>query len=526
MLAEISTVRAATPAIAGNDTDPSSGDAYPQVLHRGLGLMGTFSTSFAQQGVMASTTLLFGYGLSNGGPAVMLYVWLIGSLLACITGACLAEICSKLPYAGSVYHWAGHLAPPGQAPIASYWTGWLNLLGNAASSVGYSYGFGQFVSALYNIDAPVPLSPGATVGIAMAGTVTMAFVNILRIDIQGSMNTVNMIFSLGSLIAVCACLMLSGTPKHTLYWAFTTTTNTTGFDNFGYVVLTATLTLLFGVAGYEASAHLAEETRDPRTVAPWGMVFNIFTTCVFGFIYLLVLLLCIPTTGIHQDDVTDDGLNYVMNSDYANDAIAVFVATVGKRTAAALTVLIVIMAFMAGLANMTITARVGYAMARDGAFPGSKWLSVLNSHSQSPVNMILAILVFDFVLLLVPLGNQLAFTAVTSISTIGYQISYLIPIVMRLTAGTFEQDEHFNLGCFSVPLHIISAIFLFVTGGFMFLPQSAPVSEVETFNWAIPVTPFFVIVGLIYWEMYAKYYFKGPAEDYSIETLHKIVDVI
>lgn len=111
------------------ETSDTSDIAYTQELHRGLGFVGTFATAFAQQGVMASTTLLFGYGLRNGGPAVMLYVWLVGSLLACITGACLAEICSKFPYAGSVYHWAGKLAPPGHAPIASYWTGWLNLLG-------------------------------------------------------------------------------------------------------------------------------------------------------------------------------------------------------------------------------------------------------------------------------------------------------------------------------------------------------------------------------------------------------------
>jgi hypothetical protein len=38
----------------------NEGMAYKQELHRGLNLLGTFATSFAQQGVMASTTLLFG----------------------------------------------------------------------------------------------------------------------------------------------------------------------------------------------------------------------------------------------------------------------------------------------------------------------------------------------------------------------------------------------------------------------------------------------------------------------------------
>ena len=63
---------------------PSEGSrsvvGYEGELHRGMGLLGTLSTSFAQQGVMASTALLFSDGLCNGGPAVLFYVWVIGSV--------------------------------------------------------------------------------------------------------------------------------------------------------------------------------------------------------------------------------------------------------------------------------------------------------------------------------------------------------------------------------------------------------------------------------------------------------------
>ena len=48
--------------------------------------------------------------------------------------------------------------------------------------------------------------------------------------------------------------------------------------------------------------------------------------------------------------------------------------------------------------------------------------------------------------------------------TIGYQVSYAIPIILRLTTGMFEQGEHFNLGKYSRPMHFISAVFLVVTG--------------------------------------------------------------
>ena len=103
-------------------------------------------------------------------------------------------------------------------------------------------------------------------------------------------------------------------------------------------------------------------------------------------------------------------------------------------------------------------------MARDGAFPYSEWLRKINPTTKSPINVILLILCIDFVLLLIPLGSPLAFAAITSISTVGYQVSYAIPIILRLTTGMFEQGEHFNLGKYSRPMHFVSAVFLVVTG--------------------------------------------------------------
>ena len=74
--------------------------------------------------------------------------------------------------------------------------------------------------------------------------------------------------------------------------------------------------------GYEASAHLAEETTNAKVNGPWGMVFNIITTCVVGFVYLLILVLCIPTVKTLTDDASDDNLiGNMVNTQYANSAI-------------------------------------------------------------------------------------------------------------------------------------------------------------------------------------------------------------
>ena len=61
------------------------------------------------------------------------------------------------------------------------------------------------------------------------------------------------------------------------------------------------------------------------------MVFNIITTCVVGFVYLLILVICIPTVKTLTDDQSDDNLiGNMVNTQYANSAIGVIVYTVGK----------------------------------------------------------------------------------------------------------------------------------------------------------------------------------------------------
>ena len=59
-------------------------------------------------------------------------------------------------------------------------------------------------------------------------------------------------------------------------------------------------------------------------------------------------------------------------------------------------------------------------MARDGAFPGSEFIKVVNPRVQMPLRTVALVFVADAIILLIPLGSSVAFAAVTSITTIGY----------------------------------------------------------------------------------------------------------
>lgn len=120
---------------------------YKQDLYRGFNAFMSFSFCFTAVAVITCTSVLFGYGLTTGGPVVIIWGWLIGAFFTLITGFVMGEICSSYPSAGSVYHWAGMLSSDEWAPSASYLAGWFNFLGNAAGDAGFAYGFAQVVSA-------------------------------------------------------------------------------------------------------------------------------------------------------------------------------------------------------------------------------------------------------------------------------------------------------------------------------------------------------------------------------------------
>jgi len=117
----------------------------------------------------------------------------------------------------------------------------------------------------------------------------------------------------------------------------------------------------------------------------------------------------------------------------SNAAVATYVMACGPTVGRILTNLLLSNLFFAGYSAITVTTRVGFAMARDDAFPGSSWLQVVNPTQQVPLRCLLMVTVLHVLLLLLPLAQPLAFSAITSICTIGFQISYAMPIVLVST---------------------------------------------------------------------------------------------
>lgn len=128
-----------------------------------------------------------------------------------------------------------------------------------------------------------------------------------------------------------------------------------------------------------------------------------------------------------------------------------------------------------------------------------------------------------------------AFYAITSITTIGYQISYCIPILIRATIArkTFKRST-FHLGAFGVPIAYISGIWLFATSCFFIFPTTFTAVDGKlkqsptTFNYTCVVVGAVIILAAVYWFLSARKHFKGPARpefDEISEEKHKTEEV-
>lgn len=177
---------------------------------------------------------------------------------------------------------------------------------------------------------------------------------------------------------------------------------------------------------------------------------------------------------------------------------------------------------------MTVTTRIMYALARDNALPKSSWLKVLHSETKNPDRILYVTLALDCLLLSLVLISTTAFTAISSVSTIGYQISYAIPIGLRLISARdrFVLNDEFNLGRVSHAVGWVAFVWLICTSMMLFFPQKIDPRlgvTYENFNYTFVVVFSALLIAAIYWALPrpygARYFFRGPVRVEDNEEL-------
>jgi amino acid transporter len=182
--------------------------------------------------------------------------------------------------------------------------------------------------------------------------------------------------------------------------------------------------LVLGVwtfTGFDAAAHVSEETHDPQRRAPFGIVSAVAVSAVAGFALVAALTLAVK-------DLPDV-------AGKPDAALLVLSGALGEGWGRLALGLAVVAMWFAGLSSVTSASRMLFAFARDDGLPLAGALRRVSPRTRTPLNAIAACVVLPGALVAVtwPL-SETVFLAVAAIATVALYASYAVPIGLGAAA--------------------------------------------------------------------------------------------
>lgn len=270
------------------------------------------------------------------------------------------------------------------------------------------------------------------------------------------------------------------------------------------------ISFLFGAwefGGFDASAHLAEETQDASKNVARGMWLSTVSTTILSIPTLILVLYCI------QD------FESLISATYANNWAEFLKQVVGPRGATAILIMNWIDCTCATAAVILSAQRVTFAISRDNILPGSLLFRKVSGVNLIPVNAALLVVFIAAAVSCTVLGSSVAFSAITATSVICQNISYLFVLMTRLTLGrsSFE-PARWNLGHLSLPIGCFSILWITYLSIILLLPQVFPIT-LQTLNYSPICLGIVTFVSVIGWVLPfgwgGWHWFKGPSKTLS-----------
>ena len=521
---------------------------YAQELFRSMGGFSNFAISFSIISILTGAVILYDYGLAWAGTAASLIGWPLVTVFVLFIAASMSEVASAYPTAGGLYYWASKM----KGKAWGWWTAWFNLLGQFAIVAGIAYAAAQFLNV--SIVTPILSNLGIDytnvtelikiggVPILTGGLVTMGVLlaiclvlNIRGINLVSLLNQVSVWWHIVIVAIVVILLTFAGKPDQSGMHLFAVEPQDTFFGSWANKIPFLGIDLTYGSAitypfffafmfsllqanwtytGYDASAHVAEETVGARISSAWGLFLSVAVSAVAGYIFLFALTTHLPnldTLFPRDGGPAADSATY--STYYFGQGYAVFetlrynLGTIGHLLGAGIAIA---MSFCT-LASIASAGRMLFAFSRDDGVPGSRWLKKVSHQHRTPSNSLVTIVVVAFLFTVAafyvgalggPGGGGIAIVIVTAISTIFLYAAYGIPIFLGLISEGWRGERVWSLGRWSKPVAVVALLWIVVLLVLFSFPTSGNIS------W--PFMALAVVLLLIYYFVWARSRFQGP----------------
>ena len=502
---------------------------YAQELFRNMGGFSNFAISFSIISILTGAVILYDYGLAWAGTAAVVMGWPLVTVFVLTIAASMSEIASAYPTAGGLYYWASKM----RNKDWGWWTAWFNLIGQFAIVAGINYAAAAFLNGTiinrvigtdFNTTEIIPgILNGQLVTMGVLMLVQLAM-NIAGINLVAILNQVSVWWHIVIVAAVVVLVLVTGKPNEsglTLGAIQPLDTGGSWDNNLGFIHLTygpaisypVVLAFFFSLlqanwtyTGYDASAHVAEETVGARMASAWGIFLSVAVSAVVGFLFLMALTLHLPdlSTLFPADLANADAAGY--SQYYFGGGVAVIeilnynLGQLGDVLSAGIAIA---MAFC-GLSSVASAGRMLYAFSRDDGVPASGWLKKVSHRYRTPANALTGMVVVSWLFTVAAfiVGTGTAIVIITAISTIFLYAAYGICIYLGATTAEWRTHRVWSLGRWSKPIAWVAVFWVIVLMILFSFPTSGNIS------WPFMIGT--VVLLVVYYFAWAKRRFAGP----------------
>ncbi len=388
------------------DREALSRLGYAQELFRAMGGFSSFALSFSIISVLTGIVTTYDVAITGGGPAALGLGWPLVCAGTLLVALAMAELASAFPTAGAMYHWAALLGGPGWG----WMTAAMNLVGQVAIVCAIDLGCAQQCAAA------LKLSSSGVHALYFVILVEHGVLSLVWVRLVAWLNDLSASVQLAGVAALVLLLLTVGR-AHGLPFAFSTGFTTREDGSYPLGFMGSLLLGMWTFTGFDASAHVSEETHDPARRAPWGIVSAVVISAVAG--YALVVALTLAIRDLPQTAAD------------AHPALFILQGALGEAWGRLALGLAVVAMWFCGLSAVTSLSRATYAFARDGGLPGSQRLRIVGARFRTPHYAVVLAVVLPLALgLSSALLSDDQFLAVASLATTALYVSYAVPIAL------------------------------------------------------------------------------------------------
>src|SRR4051812_8800815 len=500
---------------------------YTQRLNRGWSSFQNFAISFTIISVFAGTFTTYGQAWNYGGPIAISIGWPVICGLILFVAFSMSELAAKYPTAGGLYYWASDMG----GRTWGWFTGWFNFIGLVGIVASVVYGSATFLATvlgLYKVnifgmnfgDDKHFLAEVFVVFVVLLGL--HAMINIYSSQLVAALNSVSVWWHVIGVAIVIAILAFVPDHHQSASFVFGHKQNNSGGWLGGatsggwfwlFILSQGFLLTMYTQTGYDASAHISEETRSAAKGAAQGVWRSVFWSGVIGWLVLLALTFA----------ATDE--KAINAAGGFSGTIITSALTTG--TAKFVLILVTVGQLFCGMSCVTSASRMCYAFSRDRAVPGHRFWTRLNRH-RVPYGSVLFMCALALIITIPALkgapGTTVpwAFLAVVLIATIGLYIAYVMPTYLRWRMGDSFIPGPWTLGKkykWVNPTAIVWVGICVICFSLPFTPAGWPWSD-QKFEWyAVNYAPgILIVVGLIaiWWKVSANKWFQGPIREVAL----------